>query len=714
MKEELKAELDTFSSWERMTTDFSQLLRAAFKEFHHSHRYYKGQGRSYTFWLQETHGAAFSIHLERADGGRQDLDYDAAVPLYINRKFFVEFLHERVFQRNHSNILEDFLYVTFRSVQFVAMARANAIVDLLISRPLRWLSGKSSDLPNWSPRSMGEALDLVEQVLLRGQHDGSVFLDASLDIFKPIADKQPLFALWRRQTFEEETILAADGRTKHLVWKLARDELLQPMDATNALTREKTVEYLEVQCVAALRKIHDPKLALMDKLTSHDGTCAVNASEEAHQDLIGVHATNDELAESVFGTYDMILRRCPGISMEAASAVAQSVRSKMLAFGDHVARRKEARRPKEEACVSGFYKLPPKEQEALVEFARRSVKEMRDLDRLDHRSLDEYHAARRKTNEQDELDALFTQYALALSFFERWCKRGVHSVSQITSTLNGFGDRNQQKLDWLREQVEMRSIGLSWTEWSTPWSSSTDEHVGTVEQLREHLKEVLAEEKTLESKGMLPCKETALSSKEGLKAECPAPQLKRKTYKALGTPTVQADALAVEKIDIDPQRLVAAAELRRAELEARGEIDWVCDRQPYPTGQGPVPDRALVGKTLEVRWRYRHKETGEPVYIWCEGEVMQAADGETDKRTARCTKVLPAGALRIKWPADVEFDEDESFVWSMLHPKSFNRDVHLGWRFAACELKRMEVEAARQASESANRSKTGKKQRAQS
>lgn len=70
--------------------------------------------------------------------------------------------------------------------------------------------------------------------------------------------------------------------------------------------------------------------------------------------------------------------------------------------------------------------------------------------------------------------------------------------------------------------------------------------------------------------------------------------------------------------------------------------------------------------------------------------LAQAADGEHDKRTPRCRKVLPAGALRIKWPADVEFDEDESFVWSILHPKAFNKDVHLGWRFAACELKRME------------------------
>lgn len=164
---ELQPELDTFATWERMSTDFSQLLRASFKEFHHSCRYYKGQGRPYGVWLRESYPSSFCINLERADGGRQacsshtltcgvvvltqarcrrtqDLDYDAAVPLYIDRKFFIEFLHERVFLQKHSNILEDFLYVTFTSVQYVAMARANALVDVLISRPLRWLSGSQT------------------------------------------------------------------------------------------------------------------------------------------------------------------------------------------------------------------------------------------------------------------------------------------------------------------------------------------------------------------------------------------------------------------------------------------------------------------------------------------------------------------------------------------------------------------------------------------
>ncbi|KAL1495117.1 hypothetical protein AB1Y20_016984 [Prymnesium parvum] len=94
----------------------------------------------------------------------------------------------------------------------------------------------------------------------------------------------------------------------------------------------------------------------------------------------------------------------------------------------------------------------------------------------------------------------------------------------------------------------------------------------------------------------------------------------------------------------------------------------------------------LLGKKLEVRWRYTSTTTGLPVYMWCEGEVV--ADGEKDKASARCKKLLPAGALRIKWAADADFEEEESYVWSILRPCNFNKDVNMGWRFAACEIRK--------------------------
>lgn len=71
VKAELQPELETFAAWERMTTEYSQLVRACYKEFHHGCRYYKGKGRPYSAWLRETHPTAFVMHLERADGSRQ-------------------------------------------------------------------------------------------------------------------------------------------------------------------------------------------------------------------------------------------------------------------------------------------------------------------------------------------------------------------------------------------------------------------------------------------------------------------------------------------------------------------------------------------------------------------------------------------------------------------------------------------------------------------
>ena len=66
--------------------------------------------------------------------------------------------------------------------------------------------------------------------------------------------------------------------------------------------------------------------------------------------------------------------------------------------------------------------------------------------------------------------------------------------------------------------------------------------------------------------------------------------------------------------------------------------------------------------------------------MWCSGEVVQVANGTSDKELKRHKKLLPAGAVRVRWPADEQFNEPETFVWSVLHPDNFNKDAHLGWR----------------------------------
>mgnify|MGYP007078093354 CR=1 FL=1 len=354
--DELKPWLDAFSAWDRMTTNFTALLRGSYKEFHHGNVYYKGKGREFWVWLLGKHPKVFAMHFERAEGGRQDLDYDAAVPLYIMRKYMIEFLETLVFGANHSNILEDFLYISFRSVEYIAMIRANALIDIIVSRPLRWLSGNAYLLDNFSPLDMNVALKLVHDKFVEASSDGSVLLDPALDLFKPIKDTQPLFAEWHDRMFDTDHVMSPDGTEPHLVFKLARDELLNPTDPTNARTRLKTIEYLEVQCKGGLEKMTDPKLALKQHLEVPDVL--------ARADTIGLDATNDRLAESLFGCWDYVLRRNPGISLEAASALVHAMRSKTYGEGGRLEQ------------------LPEKEVRALIEMSLITVGEMRAIDIL--------------------------------------------------------------------------------------------------------------------------------------------------------------------------------------------------------------------------------------------------------------------------------------------------------------------------------------------
>lgn len=71
VQRELSEQLKEFSSWERMTTEYDQLLRAVYKEFHHGGRYYKGKSADFASWMLEHHPETFYMHIERADGGRQ-------------------------------------------------------------------------------------------------------------------------------------------------------------------------------------------------------------------------------------------------------------------------------------------------------------------------------------------------------------------------------------------------------------------------------------------------------------------------------------------------------------------------------------------------------------------------------------------------------------------------------------------------------------------
>ena len=103
-------------------------------------------------------------------------------------------------------------------------------------------------------------------------------------------------------------------------------------------------------------------------------------------------------------------------------------------------------------------------------------------------------------------------------------------------------------------------------------------------------------------------------------------------------------------------------------------------------GLPPTPEEIANGE--------KRKKIGVP--IWCEGEVVLVANGTTtteNPESARCKKLAAAGAVRIRWPADLtrEVPEPETFGWCILQDADFNprrKDRHMGWRLAASELEK--------------------------
>ena len=79
------------------------------------------------------------------------------------------------------------------------------------------------------------------------------------------------------------------------------------------------------------------------------------------------------------------------------------------------------------------------------------------------------------------------------------------------------------------------------------------------------------------------------------------PQMRRKTFKELGTPTVQATELGDKVISLPAAELLERATAERARMVAAGEIDDVAEEQPQ---DAPPIGASLIGTELDIRWRY--------------------------------------------------------------------------------------------------------------
>ena len=370
------------------------------------------------------------------------------------------------------------------------------------------------------------------------------------------------------------------------------------------------------------------------------------------------------------------LCRFRGLSMEHASGVAQQMRNHDYDRPANVAhdRRKSKADSAKAAPTGGFFHtgLTRELQRSLVEYARRAAKGARVDGRVALKEHDADKLARREERLTTLLNAAVDAYAYALELFAAWQAQRLKSKQELAAALAGKPEA--QQLELLRKQIEMRVLGCGWTKYQTRWSSNKDAKIGTVAHLTSLLEEIFVDE-------LARARFTA-GTERGLPTEAAPPQHRAREISQLGT--LDADAAAIRgKALFSTTELRAKAEAAMQRRVEAGIADSVEALQP---DEAPPFDEALVGKRLEVLWKYHDKDTHAPHLIWATGRVAQIADGVTHKKSKACKKILPAGAVLWAWDADPEFDEAAGEQWLVLLPKKWKQQQVYSWRFDPREL----------------------------
>jgi hypothetical protein len=128
---------------------------------------------------------------------------------------------------------------------------------------------------------------------------------------------------------------------------------------------------------------------------------------------------------------------------------------------------------------------------------------------------------------------------------QQWEAQGARDAKGVDKAINGKPEA--QQLEYLRLKIEMRVLGLGWSQFATRWSSKADARIGS----KAHLRSLLVDE-------ILP-EERAQRRLKTVPAEAQPPQYTAQNLGQVGT------------MDVDAARIHGHSLLSRAELDAKAE-----------------------------------------------------------------------------------------------------------------------------------------------
>ena len=601
----LKESLDLISFVLRVGTNFDGVLRALEKFFGECSNYPKGKGDIFCHWMRDYHPGTHLMPVERASGSRQDLAVEGAGALYLNRPYYIEFLHECLSADDSGHILQENMFVVLSSVEMIAYARVCAILHIAICLPTRWLAGNCHKLAayGFSVRSMGNIVDELEKAMEEIQQSPDMFLSESfmMSIFASIEAQVPPLSEYMKYFFEDKQSNTVGRRSKTLPYDELRAELFYPQDETNQRTTQVVHDLAFEVATSMLAELRDERKATHNYLSSSDGRfSAENASAADHNACLGKKASNDD-AERPFACLTGNLQWFGRLGLSNAGGVAQARVNGDFErdHGHYVRGRGKKGKEADGPTLGEFIKMPKQLSDSLLIWGEEEVS---STIKYTEKALKQQRDAKQQKKElvlEEKMKKATEEFILALYYYNMYnTEKCWMTEADVDKELPKIKSKSGQ-LKEIKEQIRIRVIGLGWSDLHTPWSEKGKPFLP--EMLSTKLKEIIRQQK------------------HRLVPTHPPPNLpKRKALPILGTliPQVQAmdkvSAVATSKFMAD-----AVEEKRRREDAGFG--DSFAEIQP------PVMPEidSLVGRRIDKLFEYV-EPGGEHVLQWCQGEVIDA------------------------------------------------------------------------------------------
>ena len=610
----------------------------------------------FDWWSQIFHKGDYLYPLARCCGGnRQDGATESAGPILGNIPKYLEFIAWRYACGGGEGILEQNLFIIYRSVEYIALLRVLAILHMTIMLPLRWLAGNCENLAEYKfgVADMPWCVDLMDKAFAKIQRNGKKIMDDDFmfGIFDPIVKKVTPFGEYLEYMFEHKKsspIGSFKNEEKVTPWDLLRCDLMFPTRSDIVQSNLMTSEIGVHAAFVFREEFRDDSKATAKYLSAIRGAKSMKKVSAKERRAGLSMAASNSVSESLHGASTDLLQVFGTISIPNAAAIGQSRTN-----NDHGRAHKKmvtGRQPKTAIeSRKGAYSegmatlLCPKLRQSLTVASKEKAAEHKKEQERWMKFQFETRQRKEQMKVEDVAEKDGEGNVVALYFHEQ--ANSPRLWKTVVDARREWARVRSCRMDVVKDQILILLFGLGIEEAHHPWSK--DGHTYSADELFEHLATVaIPRYVELKRAGKLP-------------TEAPMTLPRAPNTVTLGTMSELGNNL-YEQTEADRARLRMEAQEERDRRERRGEGDIYSEMQMV---NAPEIDRMLVKKKFRIEMRFSSPgDGGSEEFDWYSGTVIRLVN--KTKRT-----------VEIKWDNLCLHHDDASTTTNVLLISRWNQKI---------------------------------------